>query len=531
MNGQVTPRNDPRGDAATLTRHIRIMKQYLSMILVYGATLIGYTVHSPLCFAQASAVYRSQSKDETSDIVEALRRGNFDQALQLSNAALQKTPTDYRLWTLRGMAYAGANKPSSAIMAYQHALKLAPTYLPALEGAAQIKYQLGSDDAKQLILRVLALRPADPTSHAMLAALAYKAKNCAEAIPHFHQAPALLQAQPELLAEYGSCLAMLDRYEEVIPLLQRVLTIDPSRQNLRYNLALAQWNANHIQDALITLQPLLETGPGDEDVLTLAADIYESNNDTPRAVELLRQAILANPKKADAYLEFSTLSYNHASLQVGIDMLNAGLTQLPDEPRLYLARAVLYSEKGDSDHAMDDFETVDRLDPNFSLAGVAEGLARSEQHKSKEALASFRAAAKAHPNDAFTQYLLAEALSEQEIAPGTPEYAEEFAAATRAVTLDPKMLSALNLLSTLSLREGLTQSAIDYCQEALSVDPNDQQALYHLLLALRKTEHTNEVPAVLKRLVAARNAAQSGTQKMRYKLDEVPAKPSSIPES
>jgi tetratricopeptide (TPR) repeat protein len=528
MNGRPTPLNHPHEDAAPLTRHRWIMKQRLGMICIYAAALTGYSAHSSPCSAQASSAYASQGQNETSDIVEALRRRNFDQALRLSNAALEKTPADHRLWTLRGMAYAGMNKPSSALMAYQHALKLAPTYLPALEGAAQIEYQLGSDHAKQLILRVLALRPADPTSHAMLAALAYKAKNCAEAIPHFQQAGTLLEAQPELLTEYGSCLAMLDRYEEVIPLLQRVLIIDPSRQNSRYNLALAQWNASHTQDALTTLQPLLETGPGDEDVLTLAADIYESNNDTPRAVELLRQAILANPKKAGAYLQFSTLSYNHASLQVGINMLNAGLTQLPNEPRLYLARAVLYSEKGDSTQAMDDFETVDRLDPNLSLAGVAEGLARSEQHKSKEALASFRAAARAHPNDAFTQYLLAEALSEQEIAPGTPEYAEEFAAATRAVTLDPQMLSALNLLSTLSLRDGHTQLAIDYCQEVLSVDPNDQQALYHLLLALRKTERTNEVPAVLKRLVAARNSAQSGTQKMRYKLDEVPAKPSSI---
>jgi hypothetical protein len=50
---------------------------------------------------------------------------------------------------------------------------------------------------------VLALRPADQTSHAMLAALAYKAKSCAEAIAHFQQATALLETQPELLTEYG----------------------------------------------------------------------------------------------------------------------------------------------------------------------------------------------------------------------------------------------------------------------------------------------------------------------------------------
>jgi tetratricopeptide (TPR) repeat protein len=505
------------------------MTQCFGVICLYAPTFIGYIAHAPICFAQSSPSHPSEAKDPTSVIVEALRQQNFDEALRLSSAALKRTPSDHRLWTLSGMAYAGTNKPSLALTAYNRALKLAPNYLPALEGAAQIEFRQGNDNAKQLILRVLALVPADATSHAMLGALAYKTKNCVEAVPHFQQAASLLETQAELLIEYASCLAVLDRYEEVIPLLQRVLSIDPSRQSARYNLALAQWNANHTQDALATLQPLLLQEPGDEDILTLAADIYESNNDTPHAVEVLRQAILANPKKPNAYLQFSTLSYNHASLPVGIDMLNAGVTQLPNEPRLYLARAVLYTEKGDVAKAMDDFETVNRLDPNLSLAGVAEGLARSEQHKSKAALASFRAAAKAHPDDAFTQYLLAEALSEQEIAFGTPEYAEEFAAATRAVTLEPKMLSALNLLSTLSLRDGHTQRAIDYCQEALSVDPNDQQALYHLLLAFRKTDNKTEVAAVLKRLIAVRNAEQSRTQKMRYKLDEVPAEPSSIP--
>jgi len=51
--------------------------------------------------------------------------------------------------------------------------------------------------------------------------------------------------------------------------------------------------------------------------------------DTPRAVSLLRQAIIASPKNPKYYVDFATLSYNHDSYQVGIDMIDAGLTQLP----------------------------------------------------------------------------------------------------------------------------------------------------------------------------------------------------------
>jgi tetratricopeptide (TPR) repeat protein len=493
----------------------------LRVTCLHAAVLVGCAANLLVGSAQTSPVRQSPTQSAVSGVAEALRGQRFEEALTLSHAALKQTPQDYRLWTMRGMAHSGVGKLAPALAAYEHALKIAPNYLPALEGAAQVEYQQGSDRAKSYILRVLAQLPADPTSHAMLGVIAYKKKDCAEAVSQFQRAGATLAPQPELLTEYGSCLAILDRFEEAIPVLRQVLTIDPQRPGAPYNLALAQWDANHADDALATLQPLLDSGSDDQDLLTFAADICESKGDTPHAVELLRRAILAHPKAVDAYLQFSSLSYDHASFQVGVNMLNAGLTQLPGEARLYLARAVLYSEMGDFTKATDDFVTVNRLDPNLSIAGAAEGLARAEQHKSKEALASFRVAAKAHPEDAFTQYLLAEALSEEGSPQGSPEYLEAVEAATRAAKLDSKLMAALDLLSTLYLRDGDTQAAIEYCQKALAADPNDQQALFHLTLALRRAGRKDEVPAVLKRLVDSRNAAQSeGSQKKRYKLYE-----------
>lgn len=483
-----------------------------------GAALLFGLIACPyLCQAQRANVAGAQ--EVTAPIVAALRSHEFAAALQLSGAALKQFPNDPRVWTLRAIAFAGKGYAKSALADYRHALTLAPDYLPALEGAAGIAYEQGSTRARPLLLRVLRQQPDDPTTHAMLAALDYREQRCSEAVPHFQRAEPLVHTNSQLLNEFASCLASLNRFEEATPVLQRALSLDPTHPNTRYNLALAQRNAGHTDDAIATLGPLIDSNGRNEDALTLAADIYESKSDTPRAVELLRQAIVANPKKAAAYLQFSSLSLNHSSLKVGIDMLSAGITQMPGEPRLYLARAVLESQKGDFPKAMEDFDTVNRLDPNLRFAGVAEGLADSQRHKSKEALASFRAAAKAHPNDAFTQYILAEALSEREAAPGSSEHAEAIAAAKRAVALDPGMANAMNLLSTLALGNGDPQRAIKYSQQALAIDPNDQQALYHLLLALRKTDRKAEIPTVLKRLIAARNAQSKG-HTMRYKLEE-----------
>jgi tetratricopeptide (TPR) repeat protein len=434
---------------------------------------------------------------------------------------LAQEPGDYRLWTLRGMATAGTGNIPLALTAYQHALSLSPSYLPALEGAAQSEFQLGHDAAKPLLLKVIALHPEDPTSHAMLGVLEYKSRNCPGAVTHFEMATPIIASQSRALTQYGSCLAILKRDDKAVSVFSQAFALDPSRRDARYNLALAQWNAHQVDDALSTLQPLIDSAPIDKDAAILAAEVLESKADTAQAIALLRKTILANPKDIDAYLQFAALSYDHSSPKVGIDILDAGLTQLPDEPRLYLVRGILLTQLGEFASAAQDFETANKIDPRLQFLGVAEGLVQSQQHKPAEALSKFRAAVNAHPNDAFAQYLLAEALQSSGAREGTPEYREELKAATRAVQLDPRLVAAHDMLSAVYLEDGHTVLAIEQSRAALALDPNDQQAVYHLIVALRKSDQKDQVPALLKRLLDLRtNTKVDEKASKRYRLYE-----------
>jgi tetratricopeptide (TPR) repeat protein len=105
---------------------------------------------------------------------------------------------------------------------------------------------------------------------------------------------------------------------------------------------------------------------------------------------------------------------------------------------------------------------------------------------------------------------------------GSPEYEEEVKAATRAVQLDPRLVAAHDLLSSIYFENGRTDQAIKQSRDALALDPTDQQAVYHLILALRKTDQKDEVPALLKRLVELRANAKSDqtTSNKRYRLYE-----------
>lgn len=462
------------------------------------------------------------AQEEIGKISDALRSRNFEQATALSQAAEVKWPDDVRIWTLGGMAMAGAGNLPKALSAYRHALHLVPTYLPALEGAAQSEFQMGHEAARPLLLEVLAQRPDDPTSHGMLGVLDYRKEKCVDAVTHFEKAAGVIATQPVALTEYGSCLAIVKRNEDAVRVFAEALALDPRKREARYNLALAQWSANDADGALATLRPMLEAAPVDQDVSMLAVRILESQGDTTRAVELLRTLLLASPKDVDAYLEFAILSYDHASPQVGIDILNTGLTHLPGEPRLYLVRGILLTQLGEFTHAVDDFETAGRIDPELSFLGVAKGLVKSQQHRSAEALAQFRDAVKAHPKDAFSHYLLAQALQEGGAQEGSPAYEEEVKAATRAEQLDPKLVAAHDLLSSIYFESGHPDQAIKQSRDALALDPTDQQAVYHLILALRKTDQKEEVPALLKRLVELRAKAASDqrTSNKRYRLYE-----------
>jgi tetratricopeptide (TPR) repeat protein len=479
---------------------------------------------SPLGGTLSRAQQSSSNPNLVGEIVNSIKTRQFDQALEECNAALKQAPADKRIWTLQGMAYTGKSSSAAALDAYQHALNLDQDYLPALEGAAQVEYQRRDPGAKALILRVLSERPDDPTSHAMLGFLDYEAKDCNGAIEHFEKGGTVLASQPVALSAYGACLAQVGQYQSAIRVFQQALTAEPSIPSTRYNLALAQWKTNQAQEALVSLQPVLENGGSQNDAILLAADIYESMNGTQHAIDLLRKAILANPKNVEAYVAFASLSYDHASMQVGIDIVNAGLTQLPNEARLYLVRGILYIQLGKFDEASEDFGKANQLNPRLSLLGAVEGLAASQEHRDSQAVSSFRAAAKAQPNDALTQYLLAEALSQEGSPEGSADYIEEVAAAKKACRLDLSMIAPHDLLATIYLQGEHPQLAIEESHAALKLDPNDQQALYHLILSLRKTGDKDQIASLLKKLQAARDAAQEEhNRNRRFELQEVPA--------
>lgn len=473
----------------------------------------------PVPFASYAAPQGQAGTGPVRLIQDALRSGDAMKADALAKADLKRFSQDPRLWALDGMALAALKKDTEALAAYKHALQVSPDFRAALEGSAQILFQRGDPAGIPTLQRLIILAPANLTTHAMLGSLEYRQKNFQEAVKEFLLAGEVIAQSPDALLQYGASLGEVGDFGRSADVLGQALALQPEQQLVRYNLALAQWHAGKGDAALKSLRPLLDDARNTSEIHSLAAQIYEQQEDVPAAVEELRAAIRLDPADVDNYLEFAKLSYKYRSSDAGIEMINAGLSQLPKSAPLYTARGILNAQLSKFDEAFADFEQANTLDPSSAFGTLARGVGESAQQNKTAAIASFRQRIKAHPNDALAHYLLAEDLSESNGVAMPALQMEAIAQAESAASLDNSMIAAHDLLAMLYLRVGNVNEAIVECRRALQLQPADEPALYHLIQALRRVGNKQEAMCLVPRLAAVHQAAQADDSAHKhYKL-------------
>ncbi len=454
-------------------------------------------------------------------IASALRDRDYVQALQLLGPALRQSPNDAQLLTMQGVAYERQGNRKEALTSFTRALKIAPSTIPALQGAAQIEFDAGSSRAIPLLQRLLRLRPEDTTTHGMLAVLEFQQDRCSDAVPHFERAAELFQTQVDALHAYALCLVKVKQLGKAASVLKHTAELkqgDP--QELRL-LASVELMAHQPEAALDALQPLLSADVHDVETLELASSAFEGVHDTEKAVNAIQQAILLQPANSDLYVDFANLSASHQSFQVGINVVSDGIAVQPKSASIYFARGMLYSQLSDYEKAQADFESAYRLDPNQSLTTAARSMLSVQQSDLAGALATIVKKLAQKPDDAVLLYLQADILTQQGAAPGSPKFQTALRSARRSAALNPGLAPAHSVLARLYLQTGDYQHAISECRKALELNPKDQTSLYRLIQAARKTEQKDEIPVLLKRLAQLREEATKEEKELsRYKLVE-----------
>jgi tetratricopeptide (TPR) repeat protein len=455
--------------------------------------------------------------DDANAVMQALQQNLNAQAAAIAGRILITHPSDCQVLTLRGIALSREGQMSDAQESFDRALHSCPESLPALEGAAQVAYFTRSPAAPDLLHRILLQRPDNQTSRAMLGSLSFQHGDCPAAIDHFEHSLALVQKSTEAQRELGACLWAQGEHQKAEEAFRRIAEQDPKDKNL-LQLAFVQWKSKEFDAALTTLQPLLTSRAAGGKPFALAAQIAEDKGDTPHAVEWLRTAIIKDPANTANYLLFATLSFNHASYQVGIDMVDSGIQQSPDAAKLYLARGVLQVQLSHYAPALADFQKAHALDPQLSFVQDAMGMIRSQQHDWAGSLQIFQQQAAEHPQDPLLQYLYAEALATREGDGARQNLTKAIAAVKKALQIEPDYQPARDLLCTLLLKTNQFNEVIDQAVIALKQDPSDQSALYQEIQAQHRLGNKEAISPLVKRLQELKSQQQ--VAQAQYQLQD-----------
>jgi len=464
-----------------------------------------------------------QAKSPVASIDALIRSQQYDRALDAIKSALHETPNDFRLWTLEGITLSLQGNKVAAVAAFEKALSLSPKYPAALKGEVQILYEAQDKRAIPVLKQILSIDPKDETAHEMLAMLEERQGNCQAANEHFLLSADTIQSHPGSLEAYGDCLVRMKEAQKAIPVFEQLGALLPDRTYPRYDLAVAQVENKQYSAALKILEPLLAADQTDTDMLSLASEAYEGVGNTPKAVALLRQAIVLSPAKADYYTAFSALCLDHESFQVGIDVLHAGLQRIPDDPSLYISRGLLYAQLAQYDKAEADFKTAERLDSAQSLSSYAIDLTEIQKNNSDQTLAEVRSQLKVHPDSPMLHYLIAKMLWGQGSETDRKVSDEAMKEVLAALKLKPDMVEARDLLASIYLRSEQYGLAVEQSRIALGYAPSDQSAVYHLIVALRHSTplQRDEIQSLVKRLSELQQTSlQQETDKKRFKLVE-----------
>lgn len=157
------------------------------------------------------------------------------------------------------------------------------------------------------------------------------------AMEHADRAIALRPRRVEPYLLKSELLFRLHRSDEMIPLLQRAIALEPARFEAHANLAYALRYAGRLDDAEREARWCLERRPKFVPALRILAEIHRDRGDLDPAMAELQRALKINPHDLDSGLLHADLLLYQRQYQAAYDRLRPLLQDHPQNYRLLAA--------------------------------------------------------------------------------------------------------------------------------------------------------------------------------------------------
>jgi tetratricopeptide (TPR) repeat protein len=468
-------------------------------------------------------------------------RQEFAEGIRYLEKQLAAAPRDLKALNLLGIALTGAGRKGEANRRFDEALALDAAFYPARKNLAINEYDSGRVEvARGHFEAVLKAAPADEIANLYLGEIHYRAKRQREALAHYEKSGTRFAQDPLWTLHYGRCLLEGGRTSQAVSVLDQIpesagvslfeagvslgqagahreaaRLFGAARRTYKdkyaagYNQTLMLIEAGEAESAIKVVQELVAEGTAPAELLNLASRAYLAAGKVQEAYDALRQATRLEPKAAENYVDLASICVEHDNFDLGLEIVDIGLRQLPESWMLYLQRGVLLAMKARIGEAEKEFERARRLAPkDQAVPYAALGMAWMQSGQADKAVEVLRAE-RTRSNDHIVPYIFAVALLRSGVDPTSPDAAEAVDALRASIKARPDFAPARAELGRLLFKRDEVDLAIAELEKAAELDPAGTPALYALSQAYRKKGERAKAQELLAR-VSKLNAQERG---------------------
>ncbi len=290
----------------------------------------------------------------------ALKNGQPGAAMNYAQHLTQVAPSDACNWFLLGYTARLAGNSQVSLDAYQNGLHRAPNSVEGLSGMAQTYIRMGkADEAKKILLQVIAANPRRPNDLTMAGEL-------------FMQSGDLARAQ-----------SLLERSESIQPVAHNELL-----------LAITYMKNKEPEKAKQLLDRAMKRSPNNTEIFRAVAQYYRESHDYKSAVAIL---LKAPNKNADVMSELG-YTYELAGMKKeSADAYEKAAGMAPKSVNVQLAAAQAQLRTGNLDKTRTFLARAEQLDPNHYRLHAIRGDLATVERRDNDAVREYLAALAAMP--------------------------------------------------------------------------------------------------------------------------------------
>ena len=296
-------------------------------------------------------------------------KGNIDSAVADLREALTEQPKSADLLMLLAVAYERGGKPELAERQYADAYKSSNLDVNvALRYVAFMQRKGDLTHAEEVLIEVAGRNPGNVQVLSSLAQIRLARKNWAGAMAVADVIGRLGDKTGVADQIRSAALAGDNKIDESISAMENAHKAAPDQVGPVVALVAGYVKQGKPDRAMALLQEMNQKFPGNAQLLVLTGQALVAQNKDEEAEQSYKAAVAAQPKDPLGYNALYEFYDRKKNLDAAVDIIQAGLRELPGNPNFRLALAGLQIQKGNNDAAIAQYEGILKDLPKSPIA-------------------------------------------------------------------------------------------------------------------------------------------------------------------